>query len=334
MPFRYIGILSLLLSFLMIGCQSTQESVVETAVRSEFSIDQDSLAQIDTDTATLAPVVVSTDTPGPPPSFTSVPTAISTDTPVPTVTPTPKPTETPSLAPTWTIVPPILETSITPSPTSLATEAACSDRIPEQNDLFTVVTKRYGLSREYAPKDLVPLSDYFDNRITIGYPTSVRIILIPPLIALIDEMKAAGLDPKIISGYRDYSTQALAYDKWQTRFPDRADQLSARPGHSEHQLGTTVDFGSYVLANYLTEEEQDLEFHTFFYKTPEGEWLLNNAHRYGFTLSYPREAIDITGFYYEPWHYRYVGIEMATFLKETGISLTEHQLIVNPNPCG
>lgn len=286
-------------------------------------------------TETLAPIIVSTEiilnTPTP------IPTSSPTSTPEPSATSAPTATlpnsPTPSPTPQATATSPILVTTITPSPTPLATEAACQNRTPDPDDLFIVVTKRFGLSESFEPKDLVPLGDYFEHRITKGYPTQVRVILIPSLVAMINDMKAIGLDPKIISGYRDYTTQFLAYQKWQEQFPERADQLSARPGHSEHQLGTTVDIGSYRLSEYLTEEEKDLEFHTFFYKTPEGEWLINNAHRYGFTLSYPRDAIDITGFFYEPWHYRYVGIEMATFLKETGMSLTEHQLLLDPNPC-
>ena len=67
--------------------------------------------------------------------------------------------------------------------------------------------------------------------------------------------------------------------------------------------------------------------------TSEGEWLLEHAHEYGFTLSYPREAFEATGFYYEPWHYRYVGVETATELHETGISFTEYLLAQNPQPC-
>ena len=79
--------------------------------------------------------------------------------------------------------------------------------------------------------------------------------------------------------------------------------------------------------------QEDIEFHTYFYLTSEGQWLLEHAHEYGFTLSFPREAFELTGFYYEPWHYRYVGTEMAGFLQEVGMSLTEYQLLNSPPPC-
>ncbi|MCA9980343.1 MAG: M15 family metallopeptidase, partial [Anaerolineales bacterium] len=161
----------------------------------------------------------------------------------------------------------------------------------------------------------------------------IRAIALEPLTQLIADMQAAGLQPQIISGYRSYYSQNIAFQKWVEKEPERATQLSARPGHSEHQLGTTVDFGSPVLYQYVEGADEKIEFHTYFFKTPEGIWLLENAHTYGFTLSYPREAQEITGFYYEPWHYRYVGVEMATFLKENGLSLTAFQLQSQPPPC-
>lgn len=261
--------------------------------------------------------------------------------------PTPQSTSTTTpVLPTVTAAQPITETPLpvtqnqspitqTPTPIVFPTpENGCSDQMPSADDLLVIVTKSYGMSRGFIPPDLVPLSDYFPVEITLGYPTLIRGIIAAPLQQMISDMQAAGLQPQIISGYRDYHTQALAYQKWAAKFPDRADQLSAPPGHSEHQLGTTVDFGSPNLADYIEEEElKNQQFHTHFYMTPEGQWLLENAHLYGFTLSYPREAIELTGFFYEPWHYRYVGIETATMLKETGLTLTEFQLINSPDPC-
>lgn len=192
------------------------------------------------------------------------------------------------------------------------------------DDLFTLVSRDYRLSREYEPADLVALNDYFDVRVLLGFDTFVREPVVQPLVKLMAEMEAAGLRPTIISGYRSYDQQYIAWQKWTSEVPDRAGLLSAPPGASEHQLGTTVDFGS---------PELDNEFHTYFYQTSEGEWLLENAHRFGFTLSYPREATEITQFYYEPWHYRYVGVEMATRLFMGGVTLTAWQLEHLPAPC-
>jgi len=147
---------------------------------------------------------------------------------------------------------------------------------------------------------------------------------------MVEDMQAAGLRLFIISGYRSYASQAIAWNKWLAREGDRGAIVSAPPGHSEHQLGTTVDFGSPELEEIVGEE---IEFHTYFFRTREGLWLAENAPKYGFTLSYPRQAFDLTGFYYEPWHYRYVGVELATHLHQTGSFLTEYQLLTQEPPC-
>ncbi len=240
----------------------------------------------------------------PPPTLTPIPTSPPTDTPEASATPT---------------------ATLTPTPVAI-----CSDRMPE-DDLLTIVTLQYGLSRHYQPADLVPLADYFPPQITLGYPTEIRQVVVEPLVQLINDMQSQGLRPFIISGYRSYSAQAIARQKWVEQAPEYVDVLSAPPGFSEHQLGTVIDFGSPELPEIVGIE--DIEFHTYFYMTSEGIWLAENAHRYGFTLSYPREAQESTGFFYEPWHYRFVGVEMATQLYEMGISLTEHQLITQPLPC-
>ncbi len=258
--------------------------------------------------ATARPPVVVTAAP------TGAPTAAPTVAPSPTATSAPQPTAA---------------STPLPSPTPNR-DIPCSQRFADDG-LLTVVTLTYGLSRDYVPRGLVPLDAYFSGDVTLGYPTELRHLVIGPLAAMIADMQAAGLHPFIISGYRSYSAQAIARQKWVEQEPERVNILSAPPGFSEHQLGTVVDFGSPELPEIVGQE--DIEFHTYFYKTSEGLWLADNAHRYGFTLSYPFEATDITGFFYEPWHYRYVGVEMATHLHEEGLSLTEHQLATEPPPC-
>jgi D-alanyl-D-alanine carboxypeptidase len=257
--------------------------------------------------AVTRPPVVAT---GLPPTATAQPTTVQT----PTITFTPSPSPTPSPTPT-------------PTPNR---DIPCSQRIPDDS-LLTIVTLTYGLSRDYIPAGLVGIGGYLPSEVTLGYPTELRRLVIDPLVTMIEDMQAAGMHPTIISGYRSYSAQAIAHEKWLEKEPERVNILSAPPGFSEHQLGTVVDFGSPELAEIVGQE--DIEFHTYFYKTTEGMWLLENAHKYGFTLSYPFEALELTGFFYEPWHYRYVGVELATRLHEQGITLTEYQLDSEPPPC-
>lgn len=290
----------LAVSLLLVGCSPV--AVTGSPVIAEVEI---------TVTATIRPPAVST---GLPPTPSAQPTS------EPTSEPTIEILETPTAIPTAT-------TSPTPTPDRTV---LCSQRIPD-NGLLTIVTLTYGLSRDFEPAGLVPLSAYLPGEVTLGYPTELRRIVVGPLVNMITDMQAASLQPTIISGYRSYSAQAIARQKWVEKEPDRVNILSAPPGFSEHQLGTVVDFGSPELADVVGQE--DIEFHTYFYKTSEGVWLLENAHNYGFTLSYPFEATELTGFFYEPWHYRYVGAELATYLHEQGISLTEYQLASEPPPC-
>lgn len=309
---RFVCLLALLLLGL-VGCQETRAAAPEpvaqlaTAVSSTPTVTKTAVASATWPTTTWPTTTWPTSTPSP--TWAQTP-------PAPPATPTPRATRT------HTPTPPV-----TPTPTP---GGNCHERIPS-DDLFTIVTQTYGLSRHYAPQDLVPLADYLPQSVTMGFPNEVRGIIIEPLIRMVNDMIAAALRPTIISGYRSYSAQAIAYQKWATQYPDHVGIISAPPGFSEHQLGTVVDFGSPELPEIVGDPE--IEFHTYFYRTSEGQWLLANAHRYGFTLSYPREAFVITGFYYEPWHYRYVGVELATQLHETEQSLTEFLLAHQPEPC-
>ncbi|MCL4264150.1 MAG: M15 family metallopeptidase [Anaerolineae bacterium] len=244
------------------------------------------------------------------------------------ITPSPVP---PTAVPTSTPTPPPVDTATptaTPTPTPVG---PCANRLIAEDDLWAIVTQNYGLSRDYAPTDLVSLNDHLGNDVTLGYPIEVRAIMVEPLIELITAMQAAGLQPQVLSGYRSYSAQSIAYNKWASEFPGHVNIISAPPGYSEHQLGTTIDFGSPELPLYTGDP--NLQFHTYFYKTNEGIWLLANAHQHGFTLSWPLETFELTGFYYEPWHYRYVGVQMATMLHEQGLSLTQFQLVNQQEPC-
>ena len=221
---------------------------------------------------------------------------------------------------------PPVETEI---PTPLP-PVACDERMPD-SDLFTVVTKEYGLSKDYAPDDLVPLADHLPYGVTVGYPTEISEVMLQALVEMIDDMIAEDLQPWVLSGYRSYAAQAYSWDKWNRLYPETAAIVSALPGHSEHQLGTVIDFGSPELPGVVGQP--GIEFHTYFYKTSEGQWLADNAYKYGFTLSFTEQAFDITGFYFEPWHYRYVGETMAAQLREQNLTLTEYKLLNEPLPC-
>jgi D-alanyl-D-alanine carboxypeptidase len=117
------------------------------------------------------------------------------------------------------------------------------------------------------------------------------------------------------SGFRTYKNQQGLYNRTRdTRGLAVAEKLSARPGHSEHQLGLAADF---------SVRGQGCEIMVCFGNTEAGKWLAENAYEYGFVLRYPKGFKLITGFQYEPWHFRYVGIELATEMKAQGIRTLE-----------
>lgn len=119
-----------------------------------------------------------------------------------------------------------------------------------------------------------------------------------------------GLNLFIVSGYRSYEYQKNLYNRYVARDGKaEADTYSARPGHSEHQTGLAFDICS---------------LETSFENTAEGKWLAANAHKYGFILRYPKGKQQITGYIYEPWHFRYIGVDKATAVYQSGLCLEEY----------
>ncbi len=124
------------------------------------------------------------------------------------------------------------------------------------------------------------------------------------------EAASLGHNLWIASGFRSYSTQVKVYNSYASRDGSAAaDRYSARPGHSEHQSGLAFDL------NTITEA---------FGYTPEGQWVAANAHRFGFIVRYPQGKEGSTGYIWEPWHLRYLGVDTATAVYNSGLSLEEY----------
>lgn len=135
---------------------------------------------------------------------------------------------------------------------------------------------------------------------------------------------ADGVALTLASGYRSFATQTVTYGNYaNSRGQAEADTVSARPGHSEHQTGWSFDTGDGGGA---------CSFQPCFAEQPAAAWARNNAHRYGFVVRYPWMFHEITGYYYEPWHLRYIGAEAATDMLNRGIATLEEYFGVEAAP--
>lgn len=147
---------------------------------------------------------------------------------------------------------------------------------------------------------------------TYSLPKSYGNGLTSELTTAFNNMKNDALKDRItlsiISGFRSYDTQVSTYNYWVSKYGKiEADTISARPGHSEHQTGLAIDINSLKKA---------------FKNTAEGKWLNDNAYKYGFILRYPENKENITGYDFEPWHYRYVGTDLSYKLYNDGNWIT------------
>lgn len=162
----------------------------------------------------------------------------------------------------------------------------------EPEDLLILVDKQHPLPADYVPSDLVELAQYSDRLVLNRDELSLRLLLMPDLLAMVEAAHQDGITLDLSSTYRSYRYQEWLFQYWVDQIGlERAEQSSARPGTSQHQLGTAIDFGSVTGP---------------FAEHPAGRWLAAHAWKYGFSLSYPRGFEEITGYIFEPWHFRYI----------------------------
>jgi D-alanyl-D-alanine carboxypeptidase len=185
----------------------------------------------------------------------------------------------------------------------------------EPSSQWVVVSKSRPLAQqEYVPADLIeaPVASNPDKS---REERSVRELFRTPLQNLFNAAKTKGYDLMVANGYRSYDLQNTYYSNYvATSGQEAADTYSARPGYSEHQTGLAVDIS-------LVSRECYLE--ACFGATPAGAWLAAHAHEYGFILRYPENKSSVTGYQFEPWHFRYVGPVLANALHDSGLTLDE-----------
>ena len=181
---------------------------------------------------------------------------------------------------------------------------------------LVLVNKNYALDSSYAPSDLV-----LPNVLALGHEQNKTIYLREEASQHLEQLfsaaeQEAGLIFLARSGYRSYETQVSLYQRYvDQNGQEAADRFSARAGHSEHQTGLAID---------VTADSVGGDLSILFGETPEGIWLKENAHRFGYIIRYLEGRESETGYQYEPWHIRYVGIEAATEIYQNNWILEQY----------
>ncbi len=183
------------------------------------------------------------------------------------------------------------------------------------SSLWVVVSKNHPLSEErYVPSNLV-VPNFKTRTDKSTAEQSLRSDIAPAAKELFDAAAAAGHDVMLASGYRSYELQQTYFSNYAKIYGEEAaNKFSARPGQSEHQTGLAFDIS-------LSSRQCYLE--VCFGETEAGKWLAAHAYEYGFVLRYPADKTEVTQYQYEPWHFRYVGRNLARALHESGLTLDE-----------
>ena len=218
------------------------------------------------------------------------------------------------------VIPQMLPTP-TPEPTPAPTPTPTPEPTPalrKRTDLLVLVNPWHKLKPGYVPEL---------QQVTYGYDEDqfMDVRAADALYQMVADCAAAGNDPFVCSGYRSTEKQENLFDNKIIRVieedgvdpedaPEVAAQSVAVPGTSEHELGLSADIIDYNYP-YLNEKQEGM---------PTYKWLMEHCWDYGFILRYPSDKSEITGIIYEPWHYRYVGVEAAKEIRELGLTLEEY----------
>ena len=216
------------------------------------------------------------------------------------------PAAAPSAAPPTSTAP--APTSATPAPSPTPPAAPTFDRaqlsLDDPVSTWVVVNKTRPLAPiDYAPADLVSLGGRYELRAEAAQAMQ----------AMLAGAAAEGLTITVQSAYRSYDYQVGVFRAQVARFGEAQAEIQvARPGYSEHQTGLAADVGG-----------GGCDIDRCFGTNDEGRWVAAHAAEYGYVVRYPDGKTDVTGFRYEPWHVRYVGVPLATELQRTGSATLE-----------
>jgi zinc D-Ala-D-Ala carboxypeptidase len=172
----------------------------------------------------------------------------------------------------------------------------------------TLVDTILRVEKTYVPPDLVPIS-----RAGVAGGGSIRKVSINDLREMEKAAEANGTPLGDVSSYRSYGTQVKLFNSYVRAYGyTEAVKFSARPGHSEHQLGLAIDFSAAGGTGFISGD------------SAIGRWMAANAWKYGWLMSYPKGKYRLTCYTYEPWHYRYVGRDLAAKIHASGLTTREY----------
>lgn len=177
-----------------------------------------------------------------------------------------------------------------------------------KKDTLILVNKYYALNKDYEPDNMVKIEAKY------GVQQYLQKEAYDAFKKMADDAKKEGLTLYITSPYRSYQTQNKLYNNYSAKDgKELADTYSARPGYSEHQTGLAADIVSGPGKSLASFEN-----------TKEFKWIKSHAHLYGFILRYPKGKEKLTGYQYEPWHYRYLGVDTASKIYSSGLTYEEY----------
>lgn len=213
---------------------------------------------------------------------------------------------------------PSLQEGLSPAPAQTVPAEKTFDKqqysLTEPSSPWVIVNKDRPLAKDYRPADLVTPKVTLNSQKT-AEENSLRAETAKALEELFAEADGMGFRLMLASGFRSYALQGTYYNGYVARDGQTAaDRYSARPGTSEHQTGLSLDISRADRKCYLEQ---------CFGELAEGKWLAENAYKHGLILRYPAGQEAITGYQYEPWHFRYVGKELAAELHKNNQTLEE-----------
>ncbi len=182
-----------------------------------------------------------------------------------------------------------------------------------EKGLLILVNKQHPIDQAYKPDDLVKIKYFVSDRSeTTRY---MRAEAAEAFHRMVDKAAEENLELKMTTAYRSYAFQKILFDNYVAKEGEEAaNKYSARPGESEHQTGLAVDVSSPSVDYQLSNDYDKME---------EGKWLADHAHQFGFIIRFPKGKSEITGYQYEPWHIRYVGLAAAKEMYEQELTLEE-----------